>query len=732
MPNIHVGTIASSDVVLRAKSELDTSFRNHKVLGIDMEGGGVSEATDCIVIKGAVDYADTHKNKDFALYAAAAAASVAKAIQCFAGREAQFAQLSAHVSSEGGQRLAIYGLGGCGKTALALELAYRSREQEPTRAIFWVPALSQESFEQAYREIGSRLRIPEISDAKADVKQLVKALLSNESFGPWLMIVDNADDTSVLLDPLKEGDGRNRLIDYLPNSCRGSFVFTTRTRKAAVDTAGHNIIALGELTKLEATEMLRTRLLQEHQHELIVHKKVDEFLDMLTCLALAIVQAVAFINTNDISLSEYISHYRYSEENAFELLHGDFEDYGRYRDTKNPVATTWYISFEQIRIYDELAAEYLSFMACTANSDIPASMLPANRSIIAQTKAIGTLKAYAFITERQPQPNTRKGQRQTLAKTFDVHPLVHKAMQGWLKDHSKWNMWLERSLTRLVEIIPFGDYETRTVWTGYLPHATHMAYLKEAYLLEGSSSLLERIGYCEQLLGRYQNAEQAHRQVLEKRKKNLGEEHPDTLLSMKNVARALGRQGKYAEAEKMHQETLALLKKVIGEEHPDTLSSMGYVARTLGNQGEYAKAEKMHRETLALRTKVIGEEHPDTLTSMSYVAKALVNQGKYAKAEKMHRETLALRKKVLGEEHPDTLTSMYDLAFTLSNHYPIDEAITLLENCFVIWKQTFSILPLHIQQIPETVQAWRHETEEESVEGNEIESDQSDVGGIRL
>lgn len=79
MPNIHVGTIASSDVVLRARSELDTSFRNHNVLGIDMEGGGVSEAADCIVIKGAVDYADTHKNKDFALYAAAAAASVAKA-----------------------------------------------------------------------------------------------------------------------------------------------------------------------------------------------------------------------------------------------------------------------------------------------------------------------------------------------------------------------------------------------------------------------------------------------------------------------------------------------------------------------------------------------------------------------------------------------------------------------------------------------------------------------------
>ncbi|KAF2185212.1 purine and uridine phosphorylase, partial [Zopfia rhizophila CBS 207.26] len=78
-PNIHVGTIASSDLVMRARSTFDAEFERHNVLGVDMEGGGVSKATDCIVIKGAVDYADTHKNKDFQFYAAAAAASVAKA-----------------------------------------------------------------------------------------------------------------------------------------------------------------------------------------------------------------------------------------------------------------------------------------------------------------------------------------------------------------------------------------------------------------------------------------------------------------------------------------------------------------------------------------------------------------------------------------------------------------------------------------------------------------------------
>ncbi|KAF2174746.1 HET-domain-containing protein [Zopfia rhizophila CBS 207.26] len=244
----------------------------------------------------------------------------------FVGREGQLAQLSAHISSEGGRRFAIYGLGGCGKTALALESAYLIREQQPTRAVLWVPAVSRESFEQGYREIGMHLRIPGIADDKADVKQLLKARLSDEGFGQWLMIVDNADDDSVLFGTLGEGNGPNRLIDYLPHSRKGSLVFTTRTRVAAIKLAESNVIGLGELEKPEAEEILKKRLFEEHQYELEDEKTVDEFLNMLAMLALAIVQAVAFINTNDITLSDYISHYISSEKDATDFLSEDFED----------------------------------------------------------------------------------------------------------------------------------------------------------------------------------------------------------------------------------------------------------------------------------------------------------------------------------------------------------------------------------------------------------------------
>jgi hypothetical protein len=163
------------------------------------------------------------------------------------------------------------------------------------------------------------------------------------------MVIDNADDVGVLFDPLENESGASRLIDYPPHSRKGSIIFTTRTRKAAIDLAGSTVVELGELNDQEAREMLGTRLLPEHQHQLKNGRIVLEFPDMLTFLALAIVQAVTFINKNNTTLSDYVSMYRESEKVAIDLLSKEFEDQGRYRDTKNPVATTWFISFKQIQ-----------------------------------------------------------------------------------------------------------------------------------------------------------------------------------------------------------------------------------------------------------------------------------------------------------------------------------------------------------------------------------------------
>jgi KaiC/GvpD/RAD55 family RecA-like ATPase len=111
--------------------------------------------------------------------------------------------------------MTIYGLGGSGKSALALEFAYRAIKSHAKHLVFWVPAISRESFELAYREAGILLRIPGVMDENANIKQLVKDKLSKSSVANWLMIVDNADDSQVLTSQLDGDTGSSRLSDYL-------------------------------------------------------------------------------------------------------------------------------------------------------------------------------------------------------------------------------------------------------------------------------------------------------------------------------------------------------------------------------------------------------------------------------------------------------------------------------------------------------------------------------------
>ena len=112
----------------------------------------------------------------------------------------------------------------------------------------------------------------------------------------------------------------------------------------------------------------------------------------------------------------------------------------------------------------------------------------------------------------------------------------------------------------------------------------------------------------------------------------------------------------------MHRQVLQVRRRVLGEEHPDTLNSKNNLANAVEFQGKCQEAEKMHREVLEVRSRVLREEHPNTLNSKNNLANAVEFQGKWQEAEKMHREVLEARRRVLGEDHPETLTSMANLA----------------------------------------------------------------------
>ena len=141
-------------------------------------------------------------------------------------------------------------------------------------------------------------------------------------------------------------------------------------------------------------------------------------LNELTHLPLAIAQAAAYLNIMQISLQEYLSLLRNTEQDTISLLSREFRDETRYKNSehlKNAVAATWLVSFNHIRQSDPVAADLLSFMSCIEHKAIPRSMLPLVEPEERKVHAIRTLRTYAFVT------------RQGDGESYAIHRLVHLA-----------------------------------------------------------------------------------------------------------------------------------------------------------------------------------------------------------------------------------------------------------------------------------------------------------------
>ncbi|RYP58955.1 hypothetical protein DL770_010316 [Monosporascus sp. CRB-9-2] len=494
--------------------------------------------------------------------------------------------------------LGIFRLGGVGKTQLALELVYRIRAEHKNCLVIWIPATSKESLEQAYLNTAGQLNISGCKDDKADVKRLVRDYLSSDGAGQWLLVFDNADDVGMWVSKPTPESGR--LIDCLPRSSYGSIIFTTRDKKTAVRLAGRNVVEMSEMDEAGSKQLLEKYLVNQD----LLRSKGDAtaLLARLTYLPLAIVQAAVYINANGIGLGDYLSLLEEQEEDVIDLLSEDFEDEGRYRDVKNPVATTWLISFEQIRQHDPLAADYLSFMACVDAKDIPQSLLPLGQSRKKEIDAIGTLQGYSFLAKRSAD------------SAVNIHRLVHLATRNWLRKEGLLPGWTGRVIARLAEVLGDVGHDNRVAWRSYMPHA----YYALGSRLPGEDdedrlNLLWKYGICLYYDGRYQEAEAPFERVMETRKTKLGADHPSTLTSMANLAstyRNQGRweeaeklivQGRWEEAEKLHVQVMEICKAKLGANHPLTLTSMANLASTYRNQGRWEEAEELQAKELEIR-----------------------------------------------------------------------------------------------------------------------------------
>ncbi|KAF1813258.1 kinesin light chain [Eremomyces bilateralis CBS 781.70] len=620
-PMVHYGTIASGNQVMRdgtIRDQISSEFG--RVLCFEMEAAGLMNNFPCLVIRGICDYSDSHKNKRWQPYAAGTAAAYAKELlliipaaevaktqtidevtreylpfsrnRKFVGRDTDLDALKNKLFiSKECQKMALVGLGGVGKTQIALQFAYWVRENHPDFSIFWLPALSMETFEQGCTEIARALRIRQSEDGKEDVRKLVQQRLSakTKGKGKWLLIVDNADDMD-LLRGVEEEEG---LLDLLPQNDNGLTLFTTRHNEVAQLVAGSDMVEVEKMEKEEAMNLLKKSLtLKRLPND---DGLMTDLLVELDYLPLAITQAAAYINTNRSSISEYHRLLKSSEQDAIAMMSTESPDNTRYKKSVNAVAKTWIISFNQILKHDIVAADLLAFISCIEWKAIPYSILPAVQPEVRMASAIGTLYSYSFLERRED------------GKMLDMHRLVHLSTRIWISQRGREGETSKAVLKRLSEVFPCDDYTHREIWRQYLPHAARIGQIEQCQDTEEKSELCLKVGRCLYVDGRIKETVVWLRESCEWRDRNLAEDDADRLASQHALAGAYQANGQVKEA-------VDLLERVVAIRAEHALAG-AYEAN-----GQVKEAVKLLESVVALKRKIMAEDHPSRIVSERMLA----------------------------------------------------------------------------------------------------------------
>ena len=625
--------------------------------------------------------------------------------------------------------LILVGLGGAGKSQLALNYIHTHREDYS--AVFWVDARLRESVERDFIQIHYLLygNQQESAALQLDVDRVITAVKSwfQARKGRWLFVFDNADSLDDESDPYFVD-----LRRHLPDAPGVDVIVTTRSR-TAVDMTELEAVEVGKLTPAEAVDIF-VRCSKMHNPTADVLVEAGRIVTELDYLALAVTLAGAYVAATPrvrSNINEYLPEYRQRRKMLLNRkAKRQIHQYGE------SVLSTWETSCTAISKQCPVAVRLLSFMSFLDPEDIFLELFRTKGDSLTMQSEVGGNEWKNFLSPNVAFEEVVDEALEALLMYsliqwneeqggYWMHKLVHtwgfdRLEENEQGEYSWCNLtFLERSVqerqldpvtksrmathilssvTRLREwhqrSIRVPERSLDLVWslanfvkdTGQY----HVEYElrsfdhveREGLREKDEKGLLRSLDALAVVLwrqGKYEDAEHTSQRALEGREEVLGKEHPSTLTSVSNLALVLKDQGKYEAAEEMNRRALEGTEKVLGKEHPNTLTSVSNLALVLWYQGKYGAAEEMNRRVLEGYEKVLGKEHPNTLTSVNNLALVLQDQGKYEAAEEMNRRVLEGREKVLGKQHPATLICVWSRAELLCRLSRYDESILLYE-----------------------------------------------------
>ncbi len=553
----------------------------------------------------------------------------------------------------------LYGLGGVGKTQVALEYVHRFMADYDL--VWWISSEQGDDVVASLAELAVRLGAQGGEDMAAASQEAVDLLRRGVPSERWLLVFDNADDPETLR-------------RYFPQGGSGHILVTSRNQSWSQH---GDALPVDVFLREESIEHLQRRASG------LTDEEADQVATALGDLPLAVEQAAAWIAETATPIDTYLEQLGRQAPQVLSL--------NQPAGYPEPVAATWNISIARLKERSPAAVRLLQLCAFFAPEPISANLLYSKEMIEA-------LKPYdSSLQEKLVLGRViREIGRFALAKvdqvsnSIQVHRLVQAVIKAQLTEEE------QREARHVVHRIlagarpdddePIDNPETWPRFATIWPHLgpSDARHCKEP---ETRRLLIDRVRYLWKR-GDIRTAGSLGEELRQTWLEMLGERDLQYLYLCFHLSNILRTRGRYVEARELDEFTLRRQREVLGPEHPHTYMTTSSLAIDLGLLGDYGRAIELATEAHDGFSQIFHDSHPRTLAAANNLALNLRSIGQYARAREIDQDVYDRRTEVLGAKHPYSLSSAMNLARDLREVGRYEDSVGLLSRTYESFKET--------------------------------------------
>ncbi|ETA04003.1 TPR repeat-containing protein [Frankia sp. CcI6] len=577
----------------------------------------------------------------------------------FVGRSGQLEELAEAL--RGSSVVALAGMGGVGKTSLAVE--YVHRHASDFDAVWWVEAEQSDTVAEQIGAFGEALGLPVGVEPAGVFGEL------RRRGWRWLLVFDNAEQIGAVA-PFRPSDGRGRVV--------------VTSRRAGWRAVGA-VVEVPTLSRSESVTLLSGRVPR------VDAVTADRIAELLGDLALAVEQAAAFCEQTGTPAGEFAELLEERLEEVVEL--GEVAERARVT-----VATLWEVSVTRLAVEMPAAVELLELLGFCGPEVLPLDLFAGRSELLgdgslavavadrlAWTRVVGALVGYglasrdvdAVSVHRLVQATTRR------RTSDDRRPVVLATLLRLLRadlpgdivrSPQNWPRWRELLLhvRTVVSRVPDPGETSRGPES-----AAPMEIVDLVWLCDRAATYLQEHGQAGEALPMFQRS-------LAITEAAYGPHHIASVAALNNLAGALRTLGGTGEALRMFQRSLAITEAACGPNHPVVAAILNSVAGTLQDLGQTGEALPMFQRALAIDEAAYGPNHPVVASRLNNLALALRELGRAGEALPILERGLAITEATHGPHHPETAVVLNNLAGTLQTLGRAGETLPLLERALAI------------------------------------------------